>query len=99
MGVIWEMLAFRQRRRANVLPLLLTAGSLAMIGFGFGYTHQVRTIDSDELEEMLGFATYEEIEDFQLIIDSTFTGVASKTGNLYSTYDRGVPDQKRPCPT
>lgn len=99
MGVIRSVLGFSRKRRANPLSLALTGLGLWLIVAGFQRTHEVRTIDADELEEMLGFAPFEDITDYQLTIDSTFTGVASRHENLYSTYDRGLPDQKRPCPT
>ncbi len=99
MGLIPEVLAFRLRRRANAAPLILVAVSTALIIMGASRTHEVRTIDADELAEFLDFTPFEDISDYQLTIDPPLTGVASSNEHLYSTYDRGLPDQKRPCPT
>ena len=81
------------------LAVLLLLGSVAMIVFGLSRTREIRMESSDENFDFLGFHTYEEISDLQLIIDSTFTGVVHRDGALYSVYDRAAPPTKRPCPT
>ncbi len=77
----------------------LLLGSVAMICFGSSRTREIRVQNADELAELLDLHPFEEISDFQLTIDATFTGVEYRDGALYSTYDRAAPPTKRLCPT
>ncbi len=81
------------------VPWTLLLGSLAMVVVGARGSHEVCTVDAEELAEVLGFAPFETISDRQMIIDATFAGVIRKGGKLYSTYDRSQPAGKRACPT
>ncbi len=85
--------------RLNPLAYFFGCISLAMIGYGCFHTVPVRTVDADELAEVLEFHPFEDISDLQLVIDSTFTGVIRRDGAIYSNYDRSAPPQKRACPT
>lgn len=85
--------------RLNPLAYFFTCVALAMIGYGYFHTVPVRTVDSDELAEVLEFHPFEEIPDWQLVIDATFTGVIRRNGAIYSNYDRSAPPKKRSCPT
>jgi len=77
----------------------LLLGSVAMICFGSSRTREIRLQSADEDFEILELYPFEEISDFQLTIDATFTGVEYRDGALYSTYDRAAPPTKRLCPT
>jgi hypothetical protein len=86
-------------RSLNLPGLALVALSIGLIAFGVFHTVEVRTVDADELAELLEFHPFEDIDDLQLIIDTTFTGVIRRNGAIYSNYDRSAPPQKRSCPT
>lgn len=85
--------------RLNPWSWSLACAALAMLGYGAFHTVPVRTIDADSLVEVLEFFPYEEISDWQLTIDATFTGVTRRNHANYSNYDRAAPPQKRACPT
>ncbi len=89
----------RPGRRLSLSFWLVLLAGVGMLARGHPATHEVRTEDADELADLLGFAPFEPISEYQLIIDATFTGVARRDGHLYSTYDRAAPPQKRACPT
>ena len=85
---------------ARSLSVALLLGSVALIADGLSRTREIRTVDADDLAEMLEMPPpFEEISDLQLTIDATFTGVVHRNGALYSAYDRSAPATRRPCPT
>jgi len=90
--VVADPIRKRGRRSGTVALLLLALGFLAV---GAGRTHQVL---STEVEDF-GVPTYERIPDWQMIIDTTFSGVIRDGAELYSTYDRSQPRSKKKCPT
>jgi hypothetical protein len=53
----------------------------------------------DPADEEFGIATFQRINEFQLALDATFSGVARRGAKLYTTYDRTMPGTKRRCPT
>ncbi|MEW6747392.1 MAG: hypothetical protein AB1486_32070 [Planctomycetota bacterium] len=81
------------------LAILLLALSLWLIAAASGREHRVCVADADELHEFLGFYPHQAVSEFQLVEDTTFTGVTRRDGRLYSTYDRSKPAGKRACPT
>ncbi|MGD8535942.1 MAG: hypothetical protein PVF66_08845 [Candidatus Aminicenantes bacterium] len=70
-----------------VVLALLLAGSIR--------THKVYESDTEEF----GLLTFHRINEFQMVVDATFHGVAREGDRLYSTYDRSQPRGKSACPT
>ena len=86
--------------RRTTVSIGALAVSLVLVGFGALKTHDVCVEDADELAELLGFPPYETIEEYELVIDATFSGTTRRGERLYSTYDRNAPGGgKRACPT
>ena len=81
-------------RRALAWGFLLVAVGFLLVGAA--RTHKVYP---DELAASFGEEAIT-IPDWQLVIDTTFSGVARQEQALISTYDRTVEDAgKRACPT
>jgi hypothetical protein len=73
-----------------VAGLLLIAGS-----FSRGFPVYDDDLPSDQI------ALFEEIDELQLVTDSTFSGVrlSGTTGRLITTYNRNQPGGRAACPT
>jgi len=77
---------------------LLTASILFLI-WGFVRGHEVYDL-ADEVDAAIGLVSTSTISERQLVIDSTFSGVQRKEGELWSTYDRTAERTgKQACPT
>lgn len=85
----------KNRKRAWIGAAVL-AVAVALIALGAARTRKV--YDSETVQSF-GIQTYVRLSDKQLVVDSTFGGVALKDGQLYSTYDRAAGGGKRACPT
>ena len=70
---------------------------LAMILFSFA---QSRPVYEEDLPTN-AFALFEEVPEYQLVFDATFSGVerSLQTGRLITTYDRSRPKGRQACPT
>ena len=62
-----------------------------------GSSRSLKVYDTDT--EEFGILTFNRINERQLVIDTTFHGIARKGEKFYSTYDRSQARGKRPCPT
>ncbi|OQA25588.1 MAG: hypothetical protein BWY59_01712 [Verrucomicrobia bacterium ADurb.Bin345] len=82
----------KQRRIVASVVLLV---ALVFVVAGAARTHRVYGMDGNEF----GLLTFDRIREGELVVDSTFTGVARRDGRLHSTYDRTVERGKRTCPT
>jgi len=80
-------------RKIIALAALIIA--LALLVAGSFRTHKVYESDTDEF----GLLTFYRINEFQMVVDSTFHGVAREDDRLYTTYDRSQPRGKSACPT
>ena len=75
--------------------IVAAAAAVGLLAAGAFRTHAVYDPDAAEF----GIALSTNITDWQMVVDSTFSGVARRNGKLYSTYDRSQPVGKRACPT
>lgn len=80
-------------RKVTAVVLLAIAIALMVVGS----VRKRKVYDSDAGE--FGILTYHRLDDWQLVVETTFTGVARKGKRLYSTYDKTEPRAKRACPT
>jgi hypothetical protein len=80
-------------RKIIALAALIVA--LALLLAGSIRTHKVYESDTEEF----GLLTFYRINEFQMVVDATFHGVAREGIRLYSTYDRSQPRGKSACPT
>ena len=80
------------RKMLATFALILAA---MLIVIGARRSHKI----FDEMEDDFGLLAYQRIDDRQLIIDTTFSGVLRKGDRLHSTYDRAQQKGKRACPT
>ncbi len=80
-------------RKIIAVAALIVA--LALLLAGSIRTHKVYESDTEEF----GLLTFYRINEFQMVVDATFHGVAREGGRLYSTYDRSQPRGKSACPT
>jgi hypothetical protein len=74
---------------------LTLAVALALIGVGVAWSWKIYEPAKNASDERF----FRRIADRQLIVDSTFGGVARQSGRLVSTYDRDKPRGKTSCPT
>jgi hypothetical protein len=80
-------------RKVIAAAVLIVA--LALLLAGSIRTHKVYESDTEEF----GLLTFYRINEFQMVVDTTFHGVAREDDRLYSTYDRSQPRGKSACPT
>jgi hypothetical protein len=80
-------------RKIIAAAVLIVA--LALLLAGSIRTHKVYESDTEEF----GLLTFYRINEFQMVVDATFHGVAREDDRLYSTYDRSQPRGKSACPT
>ena len=80
-------------RKIIAVAVLIVA--LALLLAGSIRTHKVYESDTEEF----GLLTFYRINEFQMVVDATFHGVAREDDRLYSTYDRSQPRGKSACPT
>lgn len=85
----------RRLNSRRVLTVVVLIVALALLLVGSMRTHKVYESDTEEL----GLLTFYRINEFQMVVDSTFHGVAREGGRFYSTYDRSQPRGKSACPT
>ncbi len=71
--------------------------AVGMIVAGCIVTH--KAYDKDDSLAEFGVMTFTRLHEWQLIEDTTFTGVERRGDKLYSTYDRAKPRGKKACPT
>jgi len=80
-------------RKVIAAAVLIIA--LALLLAGSIRTHKVYESDTEEF----GLLTFYRINEFHMVVDATFHGVAREDDRLYSTYDRSQPRGKSACPT
>lgn len=86
------------RRKPNnkkIIAVAVLVIALALLLMGSLRTHKVYETDTEEF----GLLTFYRINEFQMVVDATFHGVAREDERLYSTYDRSQPRGKSACPT
>lgn len=74
---------------------IILAAAVVMILVGSARSFKIY----EETKDDWGIQTFVRISEKDLIIDTTFSGLALKSGKLYSTYDRSKSAGKRDCPT
>ena len=83
--------AARHRKVAFAVFLL----ALALVAVGSATKAKIYEAGTDDF----GIQAFTRVSDRQMVIDSTFGGIARAGGKLVSTYDRSAPAGKRACPT
>lgn len=79
----------------KIIAVAVMIVALALLLAGGIRTHKVYESDTEEF----GLLTFYRINEFQMVVDATFHGVAREDDRLYSTYDRSQPRGKSACPT
>jgi len=86
-------MAKRPTRKTVATVLLAAAAGMLLIGsLGSHKVYDQRALKYD-------IDLSDEITEFQMIEDATFSGIESVNGKLYSTYDRTAERTKKACPT
>ncbi len=77
----------------------ITVIVLGICAAAFSFTRSIPVYEEDLDAD--DFAVYEEISEYALVIDATFTGVfrSAKTGRLITAYDRSQIQDRPACPT
>ena len=70
---------------------------VAIVLIGAGVLRQHKVYDADSAD--FGMLMFHRIREWDLIVDTTFTGIVRQDGKLHATYDRSAPRSKRACPT
>jgi hypothetical protein len=79
----------------KIIAVAVLIVALALLFAGSIRTHKVYESDTEEF----GLLTFYRINEFQMVVDATFHGVAREGDRFYSTYDRSQPRGKSACPT
>lgn len=80
-------------RKILAIIVLILAIALFLIGTVRSY----KVYDREEVQT--GIDAFYRVNERDLVVDATFTGVVREGDKLYSTYDRSQPVGRRACPT
>ena len=77
------------------VAVVVLAAALALLAAGSSRKTKIYETGTDDF----GIQAFTRVTERQMVVDSTFGGIALERGRLVSTYDRTAPAGKRACPT